>query len=163
MSHGDCSIARGRSDVRIFFGEWQLPPLLRVALLLLIGERVDAIDGAHRQTLVAATAEFGHDDHVGTVVEDGAELRRAMSQTSIAVDAFEHLDAYRRVLPLGIASAMLDSVGAGCAHRCDCRGGCVSVVRSRRHGCASIDHRLQAGIAPHDDIDEGIDDFGLEL
>src|SRR5256885_13981692 len=37
----------------------------------------DAVDGAGRQALVAATAQLGHDHDVDAVVEDGAELRWA--------------------------------------------------------------------------------------
>src|SRR3954447_11542125 len=59
---------------------------------------VDAVHRAHRQALAAAGAQLRDDDHVDPVVEDGAEVRRAVAQAGVAVDALRHLDAQRRQL-----------------------------------------------------------------
>ena len=49
----------------------------------------------------------------GTVVEDGAELGRAVPQAGVAVDALGHLDAQRDVLPLRVALALPDRARGG--------------------------------------------------
>src|SRR3954466_9959398 len=79
--------------VRVVVGQGFLPPVRGHRPGLPVGERVDAVDGAGRQALVAATAQLGDDDDVGSMVEDGAELWRTVTQARIAVDALEHLDA----------------------------------------------------------------------
>src|SRR2546430_256922 len=61
---------------------------------------IDAVDGAHGNTLAAARAQLRDDDHVDAVVEDGAELRRAVTDARVAVDALRHLDPQDRELPL---------------------------------------------------------------
>src|SRR5207302_3207414 len=51
------------------------------------------------------------------VVEDGPELRWAVAQTGVAIDALRHLDAQRRQLPLGVALPRRDAFLAGpCWH-----------------------------------------------
>ena len=74
------------------------------------GIGIDAVDRARGQALVATAAELGHDHDVGAVVEDRAELRRAVAQARVAVDALRHLDAQRRVLPLRVALVRRDAL-----------------------------------------------------
>src|SRR5262249_15062362 len=68
------------SGVGVVVGQGLVPPLGGVAGLLPLGERVDAVHRARWQTLVAPRAQLGQDHHVGTVVEDRPELRRAVAQ-----------------------------------------------------------------------------------
>ncbi len=74
---------------------------------------VDAVDRAGVEALVAARAELRDDDHVHPVVEDGPELRRAVPDARVAVDADRHVDEQRRVLPLGVPLAVRDALGPG--------------------------------------------------
>lgn len=71
---------------------------------------MDAIDRAHRKTLVAAAAEFRDDHHVSTVIEDRPKVGRAVPQAGIAVDAVEHVDQQRGILPFGISLASFDAL-----------------------------------------------------
>ena len=108
-----------QSAVRVIGAEWVFPPLRLVPLLLPVGEGVDAVDRADGKALVAPAAQFGNDDDVDSVVEDRAEVRRAVAQTGIAVDALEHLDAQWRVLPLRVSGPVLDPFVPGrAAHTC---------------------------------------------
>ena len=150
-------------DVRIVSGERQLPPLLGGTFRLPLGERIDAVHRTHRQALVATTAQLGHDHDVGTMVKNRSELAGAVAKAGVAVDAFEHLDADRRILPLGVARVQLNAFGAGGAHRGECRAGRGLVVRSRWHCRAGVDNYLQLRMSLHDDSDERLDDFGFEL
>ena len=75
------------------------------------GVFVDAIHRARVETLATTGTQFGHDDDIHTVVEDGPKLRRAMADARIAVNAFRHLYAQRQRLPLWVSLAMLDSFG----------------------------------------------------
>src|SRR5690606_12288153 len=50
---------------------------------------------------------------VDAVVEDRAELRRAVPQARVAVDADRHLDPQRRVLPLRVALPRRQALAAG--------------------------------------------------
>src|SRR6476619_6060371 len=95
-----CRDHSAASDVRIVVRQRFVPPVRGYLTRLPLGEGVDAVDRTRRQALVAAAAQLGNDYYVGAVVEDGAELRRAVAQTRVAVDAFEHLDSQRSVLPL---------------------------------------------------------------
>src|SRR4051812_21034014 len=92
-----------------------LPPVVRRRLPVRIV--VDAVDGAHRQALAAARAELRDDDDVDPVVEDGPELRGAVADARVAVDALRHLDEEGQVLPLGVALTRLETFPAGCRHR----------------------------------------------
>src|SRR4051812_29740450 len=78
-------------------GSGLLPPVVRRRLPVRIV--VDAVDRAHRQALAAARAQLRDDDHVDPVVEDGAELRRAVADARVAIDALRHLDEEGEVLP----------------------------------------------------------------
>src|SRR5438094_6380307 len=88
------------SVIGIFLAIGVLPPVLGCGGGL--GVLVDAVDGTHGQALAAARAQLGDDDDVHPVVEDGAELGRAVAQTGIAVDALGHLDAQCGQLPLRV-------------------------------------------------------------
>src|SRR5207248_6505412 len=90
---------------------------------------VDAVDRADRQAFATAGAELGDDDHVDPVVEDGAELRRAVAQAGVAVDALRHLDAEHGQLPLGVALARLHPLLAGAGGHHYKR--CAALVRGR--------------------------------
>src|SRR5687767_11875657 len=100
------------SDIGVLRPERLLPPVLgggRPRRVL-----VDAVDRAHgRQALPAAGAQLREDDHVDPVIEDGAELGRAVAQARVAVDALRHLDAERRVLPLRISRPLRDPLPPG--------------------------------------------------
>ena len=58
-----------------------------------------------------ARSKFRNDDHVGAMVEDGAEVRWTVAQARITVDALQHLDAKRHVLPLLVTRPRLDAFG----------------------------------------------------
>ena len=60
--------------------------------------------GQGSQALVAARAELGDDDHVDAVVEDGAELRRAVADARVAVDADRHVDRHGGFFHFGLRS-----------------------------------------------------------
>ena len=75
-----------------------------------VGIGIDAVDRARGQALVAPAAQLGDDHDVGAVVEDRAELRRAVPEARVAVDALRHLDAQRRVLPLRVALVLRDAL-----------------------------------------------------
>src|SRR6056297_1017168 len=92
-----------------------------------VGIGVDAVDRAHRQALVAAAAQLRKDDHIGAVVEDRTEVRWAVAQARVAVDALVHLDTKRHVLPLLVAGAGGDALVAGGGHSR------ATVVVHRRH------------------------------
>ena len=77
---------------------------------------VDAVDRAGVDALLAARAQLRDDDHVHPVVEDRAELRRAVPDARVAVDADRHVDHQRRVLPLRVPLAVGDALGS--ARRC---------------------------------------------
>src|ERR1700704_55500 len=106
----------GTSSVRVVVGEGILPPLLRITGGLPFRKRVDGVDRARREALVAPRAQLGNDHHVGAVVEDRAEMRRAGPQARVAVDALAHLDAHREVLPPRVALALFDALDAGSLH-----------------------------------------------
>ena len=135
------------------------PPLVRYAGRFPLGKRVDAVDRARGQALVASTAQFGDDDDIGTVVEDRTELRRAGAQAGIAVDALEHLDAQRIVLPLRASRACCDAFRAGRRHPRECR----STRRSRDCRSPGGGRRGTGQFATSDDSDERVDDASLEL
>ena len=61
------------------------------------------------EALVAARAQLGDDDHVDAVVEDGAELRRAVADARVAVDAIDMSMRSGAVLPLRVALALARS------------------------------------------------------
>src|SRR5262245_36940537 len=81
-----------------------VPPLLGGGLPVRIVE--DAVHRARVEALAAARAELRDDDHVDAVVEDGAELGRAVADARVAVDADRHVDVERHVLPLGVPLAI---------------------------------------------------------
>ena len=60
------------------------------------GVFVDAIHRARVETLDATGTQFGHDNDIDTVIEDGPKLWWAMTETRVAVDALRHLDAQRK-------------------------------------------------------------------
>src|SRR5262249_18203456 len=93
------SVIENSSRVRVVVEQRLIPPVERVASRLPLGERIDAVDRAGGQALVAPRAQLGKDHDVGPVVEDDAELRRAVPQAGVAVDALGHLDPQRQVLP----------------------------------------------------------------
>src|SRR5438552_11673036 len=100
------------SVIRVLRAERVLPPV--VGRRVPVGVGNDAVDRAHgRQALLAPRAELGEDDHVDAVVEDGAELRRAVAQARVAVDADRHVDLERGVLPLLVALTRLDALRTG--------------------------------------------------
>src|SRR4029079_608168 len=80
-----------------------------------VGIGIDAVDRARGQALVAAAAELGDDHDVGAVVEDRTELRGAVTQARVTVDALRHLDAHRRVLPLRVALVISDALAPRCS------------------------------------------------
>jgi hypothetical protein len=86
-----------------------LPPVLGRGFPVGVG--VDAVDGAGVEALVAPRAELRDDDHVHPVVEDRPELRGAVSDARVAVDADRHVDQQRRVLPLRVPLAILEPLG----------------------------------------------------
>src|SRR5690348_15287719 len=81
--------------------------------------RDDAVDRAHRRkALLAAGTQLRDDDHVDAVVEDRTELRRAMTDARVAIDANRHVDLEGRVLPLRVAFVTLQALGpVPCRHR----------------------------------------------
>src|SRR5436305_8971169 len=79
---------------------------------------VDAVDGADGDTLAAARTELRDDDDVDAVVEDGAELWRAVANAGVAVDALGHLDAKGGQTPLRVSLPRRDALlAAGRRHR----------------------------------------------
>src|SRR5437899_9535477 len=67
------------SVIGVLRTEGVLPPV--VGRRVPVGVGNDAVDGAHgRQALLAPRAELREDDHVDPVVEDRAELWRAVAQ-----------------------------------------------------------------------------------
>src|SRR6266508_4631883 len=81
-----------------------VPPVLRTRRP--VGVFVDAVDRARVEALAAAGAELGDDDHVDAVIEDGAELRRAMTDAGVADDAPRPLAAqWPAVSPTGTNAA----------------------------------------------------------
>src|SRR5207253_6674850 len=69
---------------------------------------IDRADG--RQALATPGAELRDDDHVDAVIEDGAELRGAVADARVAVDADRHVDHERSDLPLGVALVALQAL-----------------------------------------------------
>src|SRR2546421_1997615 len=82
-----------------------VPPVVGSRLPVRVGD--DAVHRAHRrQALLAARAQLRDDDHVDAVVEDRAELRRAVADARVAIDADRHVDQERRGLaPWGVLLA----------------------------------------------------------
>src|SRR5437868_6691096 len=109
--------APGRiSGIGVLGPEGLVPPVLGGGRGL--GVLVDAVDGTDGHALAAPRAKLGDHDHVDAVVEDGPELRRAVADAGVAVDALGHLDAQRRQLPLGVALPRLEALLSGCGrHR----------------------------------------------
>src|SRR5687768_1651024 len=100
-----CSTNTPVSDIGVLRPERLRPPV--VGRRSPRGVLVDAVDGAHgRQALPAPGAQLRQDDHVDLVVEDGAELRGAMLQAGVAVDALGHLDTKWSDLPLRVAGPL---------------------------------------------------------
>src|SRR4051794_25920396 len=117
-------VVRSGIRVRLLVGveaaEGKFPPLVGRGGPLRIG--IDAVDGTRGQALVAAATELRNDHDIGTVVENRAELRWAVPQARVAVDALRHLDANRRVLPFRIALVIrnaLESRRSGHGFRVD--------------------------------------------
>src|SRR4051812_15853683 len=111
----------GASGIGVLRGQRLRPPV--VGRRGGLGVLVDAVDGTHGYALAAARAQLGDDDDVDAVVEDGAELRRAMTDAGVAVDALRHLDPQRRQLPLRVPFPELDAL----------------LTSQRRHGQKGID------------------------
>src|SRR5829696_7963810 len=95
------------SGIGVLRAEGLGPPVLGRALPVGVG--VDAVHRARVEALAAARAQLRDDDDVDPVVEDGPELRRAVPDAGVAVDALRHLDAQGRRLPLRVALALLDA------------------------------------------------------
>src|SRR5204862_3813627 len=100
------------SVIRVLRAERVLPPVPGRGLPVGVGD--DAVDRADgREALLAARAQLREDDDVDPVVEDGAELRRAVAQARVAVDADRHVDLEGRVLPFLVARTRLHALGTG--------------------------------------------------
>src|SRR5262249_49874162 len=100
------------SGIRILSGIGMLPPVVGGGYP--VGILDDAVDRAHRgEALAAPRAQLGEDDHVDPVVEDRAELWRAVPETGVAVDADRHVDPEGRRLPLRVALACVDALSTG--------------------------------------------------
>ena len=83
------------------------PPRLLSRAPLVIND--DAVDGTDWwQAFATSAAEFRDDDDIHTVVKDRPKLRRAGTQTGVAVDAGLHIDAQRGRLPLRVTSPRLN-------------------------------------------------------
>jgi hypothetical protein len=103
-------------SIGIVRSERILPPLLWG--LNWIGIDNDAVHRANRgETLSAAGAQFGNDDHVYPVVEDRPKVRRAVPQTRVAVDARRHINLQRWVFPLGVSGSGLVTTASRCSAR----------------------------------------------
>src|SRR5439155_18609498 len=111
-SEGSAGSAEATSVIRVLGAERVLPPVVGRRVPIGVGD--DAVDRAHGwQALLAPRAQLREDDHVDPVVEDGPELRRAVTKARVAVDADRHVDLERRILPLLVALTRLDALGAG--------------------------------------------------
>ena len=64
------------------------------------------------QAFATSAAELRDDDDIHTVVKDRPKLRRAGTQTGVAVDAGLHIDAQRSRLPLRVTSPRLNPLFA---------------------------------------------------
>jgi hypothetical protein len=84
-------------------------------------KRINTVHGADRKALVAPAAQFRDNYHIGTDIEDGSQLRRAMTKACITVDAFGHLDAHRSKFPLRISLMSLNALIPRACHLVQCR------------------------------------------
>jgi hypothetical protein len=117
--HGD--VLSFELIVGVIVREGLFPPFGWHLGLFPLGKWVNAVHRADRKTLIAPTAQFRNDHYIGTHIEDGSQLRRAMTKACIAVDAFRHLDTHRSKFPLRISLVSLNALGPCASHLFKCR------------------------------------------
>jgi hypothetical protein len=117
--HGD--VLSFELIVGVIVREGLFPPFGWHLRLFPLWERINTVHRTDRKTLIAPAAQFRDNHHIGTDIEDGSQLRRAMTKARITVDAFRHLDAHRSEFPLRISLVSLNALVSRACHLFKCR------------------------------------------